>query len=180
MSTETLAERLDRGVEPEPNTGCYLWKESLSNSGYGQLWHGGRHWKAHTAAWTVKHGPVPPGMFVLHRCDHRPCANADSHLFLGTQKQNVEDMKRKERSNGALNYDQMRNICFLLLLGASFENIGEWFGVAPTLPYRIATRRSWLELTEGSVFGNTWSVNEYRSRRAFDEEVRAVREPRRS
>jgi hypothetical protein len=42
----------------------------------------------------AKHGPIPPGLCVLHRCDVRPCINPD-HLFLGTQKDNMADLAAK-------------------------------------------------------------------------------------
>jgi hypothetical protein len=44
----------------------------------------------------ITHGDIPPGLFVLHRCDNPPCCNPD-HLFLGTDQDNVRDAKRKGR-----------------------------------------------------------------------------------
>jgi hypothetical protein len=34
---------------------------------------------------------------VLHRCDHPACVNP-AHLFLGTQKDNMQDAKSKNRT----------------------------------------------------------------------------------
>jgi hypothetical protein len=42
----------------------------------------------------AKHGPIPPGLCVLHRRDVRPCINPD-HLYLGTQKDNMADLTAK-------------------------------------------------------------------------------------
>ena len=50
-------------------------------------------------AWSFTNGPIPDGMFVCHRCDNRQCCNP-AHLFLGTNSDNVRDMKIKGRSIG--------------------------------------------------------------------------------
>jgi hypothetical protein len=51
---------------------------------------------AHRVAWIAFKGPIPPGLFVLHKCDVRSCVNPD-HLFLGSNYDNVADMVAKGR-----------------------------------------------------------------------------------
>lgn len=43
-------------------------------------------------------GPVSPGLCILHRCDNPKCVNPN-HLFVGTQLDNIQDMKNKGRAN---------------------------------------------------------------------------------
>jgi len=65
-------------------------------NGYGKAFALGRSWLTHRLAWTLAHGAIPARMCVLHHCDRPACVNPD-HLFLGTQKDNLADMRAKHR-----------------------------------------------------------------------------------
>lgn len=85
--------------EPDLNGGCWLWTGYCSH-GYGIIWkkHEGRThpYGAHRAFYERFVGEVPPGLYVLHRCDV-PCCVNPAHLFVGTHRENMEDMARKGR-----------------------------------------------------------------------------------
>jgi hypothetical protein len=56
-----------------------------------------QHKYVHRLAWEEANGqPVPPGMNVCHSCDNPSCCNPD-HLWVGTQRENVQDAVRKGR-----------------------------------------------------------------------------------
>lgn len=85
---------------PIPETGCHIWMASVCKLGYGRLADfpvRGKTTLVHRAAYEHFVGPVPDGMKVCHRCDVPSCVNPD-HLFLGTQKDNLQDMFRKRRA----------------------------------------------------------------------------------
>ncbi len=87
----SLAERIAYYSKPELLTGCHIWRGALLH-GYGILRYQGRHQQGHRLAWTVKHGPIPKGMILCHRCNVRRCVNPD-HLALGARADNNADTK---------------------------------------------------------------------------------------
>jgi hypothetical protein len=75
------------------------WK--FTGGGKGPLGHArlhvdGRPTQAHRFAWELENGPIPDGQEVLHRCDNGACVRS-THLFLGTQADNMRDMVQKNR-----------------------------------------------------------------------------------
>lgn len=77
-------------------TGCWLWTASKYAAGYGMFNLDGKPEGSHRIAYRLRKGPIPEGMYVLHRCDNRACVRP-AHLFLGTAKDNMDDMTRKGR-----------------------------------------------------------------------------------
>lgn len=98
-----------RGTTPRPlhdrfwdavdvdGTGCWLWTGGTRGE-YG-LFCIDRHLTivAHRAAWFFANGPFLAALKVLHDCDVPLCVKP-MHLFLGTQADNMRDMKEKGRS----------------------------------------------------------------------------------
>ncbi len=86
-------------------TGCILWTGRTDRQGYGTIKSGGRHNIASRVSYELFRGPIPDGLCVLHDCDryylpgdigYRLCINP-THLFLGTQADNMIDMAVKGR-----------------------------------------------------------------------------------
>ena len=94
----TLKERFEAKLsDPDPVTGCIEWTGARNRGGYGEIRCGDKISKAHRVAWELKHGPVPDGLQVLHRCDNPPCCT-EEHLFLGDHNANMADMVAKGRN----------------------------------------------------------------------------------
>jgi hypothetical protein len=89
--------------------------------GYGYLCWKKKPRRVHRLTWIEANGPIPVDKpLILHRCDNRPCCNP-SHLWAGTQKENMDDMMAKgrarrigappgERSSGKLTEADVRAI----------------------------------------------------------------------
>jgi hypothetical protein len=85
------------------NTTHWLWAKSKCKLGYGTCKFRGRMMMAHRLSWIAfNKKPIPEGLLILHRCKQtRDCVNPN-HLYVGTQKENMDDVKkdgtRKSRS----------------------------------------------------------------------------------
>jgi HNH endonuclease len=95
---------------PEPNSGCWLWDGAVTNDGYGQVRINNRNFRVHRLAWEQANGLIPEGLSVLHKCDVPSCCNPD-HLFLGTQLDNVTDMRTKRRFKGGSFLNALKTHC---------------------------------------------------------------------
>ncbi len=71
---------------------------------------------------------IPDGMDVCHSCDNRSCVNPD-HLFIGTRKENMQDMKLKGRGAGGcrkhLREDQVQEVRRRLAVGIPHSEISK-------------------------------------------------------
>ena len=92
-------------IHAMPDDGCWEWAAaSHPRLGYGSFWTGpnrrlGRREGAHRAAWAFAFGPIPDGLFVLHKCDNRKCVRP---RHLGTQVDNMHDASVKGRMKGTV------------------------------------------------------------------------------
>lgn len=130
---------------------CWLWQGGL-RSGYGQAFIRGKNTPSNRAAWMIQFGAIQAGMCVLHRCDVPACVRPD-HLFLGTQLENIEDMKRKgraakgERSGPAkLTTPQVVVIKREIQRGVSDRALAAMFGVTYFTIRNIRLGRYWAHV----------------------------------
>ena len=85
---QTIEQRLWKFIEPEPNSGCWLWVGASDKNGYGRVSIKSRAVWAHRATYEHYIKPIPPTMVLDHRCRQPSCVNP-SHLRIVTRKQNA-------------------------------------------------------------------------------------------
>lgn len=83
---------------PITESGCWLWDGYCDKDSYGRIYLAGTQKCAHRVAYELVHGKIPEGMLVCHKCDVPSCVNP-YHLFLGSPKDNVDDMHEKGRAS---------------------------------------------------------------------------------
>lgn len=137
MSVEKHLWRRTKTGQPHE---CWLWGGPDNGNGYGVIGRNKEHPNlyAHRVSWELHNGPIPDGMFVLHRCDVRNCVNP-RHLYLGDQAANMLDMAVKCRAAGRdrrLSLDAVADIRANYRRGSTKANGGvpetysqQWFAI---------------------------------------------------
>jgi hypothetical protein len=121
-------------------SGCMEWQGHIhAITKYGYLCYLGKKQGVHRVVWMILKGEIPKNKCVLHSCDNRPCINPD-HLFLGTKKDNTEDMMNKNRQN---NYHKLKNKIELISKikkGVLYKQLAKEFGISIGHVSRIAIK----------------------------------------
>jgi len=79
--------------------GCWICTSHAFNTyGYAQTKFNGKIKLIHRLMYENKHGPIPKEMCACHKCDNPNCINPD-HIFIGSNKNNSEDMVQKGRQS---------------------------------------------------------------------------------
>src|SRR6187455_224960 len=132
---------------------CWIWSGSKGN-GYGAIFVDGKKQSAHRFSYEMHIGQVGPKLFVCHSCDNPRCVNP-KHLWLGTNEENIADMRAKRRGSkpplldgtkhpkSKLTETQVRAI---RKSAASGRALAVQYGVSDTLIYGIRSRKNWRHL----------------------------------
>jgi hypothetical protein len=134
-------------VQIQDKEDCWNWIYKGTSQGYGEFWDNQTHSSipSHRVAWMLTNGEIPKGFCVCHKCDNPKCCNP-LHLFLGTQKENMKDMRAKGR--GAKTYKrflekEVIEIKELHALGVSGRTLAKEFSTSPSRISKIVTGLVW-------------------------------------
>lgn len=145
----TLFEKLAYYSQPNTETGCLEWNGAKSH-GYGAVWNGGKLVGAHKASWELHHKKsVPDGLFVCHTCDNPACI-LPAHLFIGSAKENSQDMVKKGRNRrGEKSPSAKLTAMQVLAIRSDFRahrTIAPEYGVTHRCIGEIKTRALWAHI----------------------------------
>lgn len=138
---------------------CWTWLARKDKNGYGSFRLGKTMVLAHRFAWVLHTGElIPKGKQVLHNCDNPQCVNP-AHLFLGSHKQNMQDMAKKGRAPGAggkrlgsknpnckVTEKQVKLVRLRHAQGVKRKDIAAEFGLSPGGLDGIIYNRNWKHL----------------------------------
>lgn len=141
--------------------GCWVWKACKR---YGTFSYRGKDVAAHRFAYRIYVGQIPNKLQVCHSCDNPKCVNPN-HLFLGTQKDNLDDMLSESRDNRTgpitsakgerhgrhkLTKSQVLEIRRRHLRTGYYksnsQSLAEEFGVDYTMINKIVSRKYWTHI----------------------------------
>lgn len=153
-------------IPADPDS-CWVWSGYCSRAGYGTLRDGSRTdktrrlLKPHRVSWVLHNGPIPDGLLVCHHCDNPPCVNPQ-HLFLGTDKANIQDASRKGRLVGRISGEHNGRARLtardIYAIRHSYKEghisqgaLGAIYGVSGAHIDRILHRQAWAHLADIEV-----------------------------
>jgi len=129
---------------------CWIWTGASRCSGgrYGAFGYQGVNVAAHRFMWELYNGPIAPGMVICHTCDVTKCVNP-SHLFEGTQRDNVADMRAKGRQvdphGERARLAKLTNEQALAIRSDTrpVHEVADEYGVTVSTIYRVWRRETW-------------------------------------
>lgn len=141
--------------EPHMDTPCWLWNGRIKPDGYGAITVNRREKTAHREIYMrIKRIVLLRSELCCHRCDVRHCVRP-SHIFVGSAKQNQEDMARKNRSSfghrsglARFKKEDALEIVRLYMSGEMNQSqLAEKYGVVQTVISDVVTGATWSRVT---------------------------------
>jgi hypothetical protein len=127
-------------VNKNTDTECWEWMGLITTAGYGQISINTK--KTYTHRYSAElAGMNTDGLLVCHSCDNRKCVNP-KHLFLGTYKDNTQDMLVKGRSKNAETSKKRRKLTDeevreIRVSSLSCVKAGKKYGVGKSIIHHI-------------------------------------------
>lgn len=150
-TTTPYTERFFKYIGRKTPTGCIPWT-GATTKGYGVIGRGRAglgNIYATRVAYEIAYGTFSDQLNVCHHCDNPLCVNP-SHLFLGTQAENMKDMTVKGRRaigdmlpQTRLDEEKVALIKLNIIAGITHPEIANRYGISQSAVSLIALGKRW-------------------------------------
>lgn len=148
-----LANRFWSKVDIKDPSQCWNYMGyTHPKTNYGQFSVSQKPMLAHRMAWILNYGEIPEKICVCHTCDNKLCCNP-AHLWLGTPKQNTQDMIHKKRNafgeknpRAILTESQVLLIREKHNLGIGSRTIARELSVSRSAIVSVIKRKTWTHI----------------------------------
>ena len=160
-SRDALIKKFNANVSKTSGEECWPWIGATLKGSRGIAWIGTKNVTAPVLSWFVHHNEWPAdGIFVCHECDNPNCVNP-SHLWLGTNSDNLRDAARKGRlyiqkssdhikgsrhGNAKMTEDMVRQMRKEFALGTSTRALARKYGMSQYPVYMAVSGRAWTHV----------------------------------
>lgn len=137
---------------------CWEFTGQLDRNGYGRRTFTINGKKAkrpvHQTAYRLWKGEIPEKYHVCHSCDNPKCFNPD-HLWIGTAKDNLQDMIKKGRASrlkgenagrAKLKEKDVLDIRRMYIEGKRLSDMAKIYNVTSTSILYICNRKNWKHI----------------------------------
>jgi hypothetical protein len=163
MTTEkNVHQRFWSKVLQAGRNACWIWQGATTGGdpahgkGHGRFRFKGQLVMAHHMAWMLAGNELPPGKYLLHKCDNPLCVNV-RHLYAGTILDNTKDMRERGRERfshpGEKNTEATITAADVIKIldlyykeGYSQQAIADHFSLNQGHVSRIILRKNWAHL----------------------------------
>lgn len=101
-----LPQRFWDKVQPEPNTGCWLWTGTVTNHGRPVFKIDSKMVVSYKLTIKLEHGPRPAGKECSHLCDQKLCVNPDHVIYETCQENQARQRGKPKTSRGKPHSDR--------------------------------------------------------------------------
>jgi len=131
---------------------CWLWT-AYCDKGYGiYRVNKKKIMKAHRYSYIINKGEISENLLVRHTCDVRNCVNPD-HLELGTNQDNMNDMKERGRQakgenggNAKFTADDVREIRIVAVFGFTNRELAKMYNMGKSTVSSILRGELWKHI----------------------------------
>lgn len=155
---------------------CWEWQRRVNIGGYGMFDLREHAVAAHRVSYFMFNKVDPENLCVCHKCDNPKCVRP-SHLFLGTDKDNVHDMHKKgrfsKRSGEANNHSVLKESQVIEIKNRynsediSVRQLADFYGVSTGAIHLVISNTNWKGVGGFCVNKNIVNGNKLTSKKVL-------------